>query len=419
MTPNITPLAEPPLQASVTLQDGSGQTVDRLPFVLRRLRPLLQGLTVGGLTISLPDARVLVVDGPQSGPEVAMSVHRWRLFRRAGLRGDVGLGEAFADGDWTSPDLALLLEYFAANTVANGDQFTPGGFGGWVLSLYHMARANSPRMARRNIAAHYDLGNAFYATWLDPSMTYSAALFSDGAADLEAAQIAKYRALISGVGIGPDDHILEIGCGWGGFACLAAQQTGCQVTAVTLSPAQRAYAEERIARAGLQDRVTVVEADYRSLTGLYDHIISIEMIEAVGEQYWSVFFDKVASLLRPGGRFGLQAITIGDADFQEYRRRPDFLQTYIFPGGMLLPEQAMRDMAQNAGLTAGPARGFGLDYARTLADWHDRFLSAWPEIEAQGFDPKFRDMWRFYLAMCEAGFKSGLIDVSQTVFVRS
>lgn len=403
----------------MSLCDPSGAPVARLPFVLRRMQGLLQGLCTGRLSVDLPDGSMLTIAGSLPGPHGQLRIHRWRALRRAGLQGDVGLGEAFMDGDWNSPNLAEVLFYFAANTAATGDQFSPGGLGGWLLAGYQSLRANTRFMARRNIAAHYDLGNEFYATWLDPTMTYSAALFAEGAQSLEEAQVAKYRALAKATALGPEDHVLEIGCGWGGFAIWAAQDIGCRVTAVTLSRAQHDFARDRIERAGLSDRISIVLQDYRTLSGQFDHVISIEMIEAVGEAYWPVYFAKVATLLRPGGRFGLQAITIGDADFQTYRRRPDFLQTHIFPGGMLLPEQGMQRIARTAGLAAEPARSMGQDYARTLATWHRRFDATWPDLAAQGFDTAFRRKWQFYLAMCEAGFRSGLIDVSQTVFTSS
>ncbi len=406
-------------KAALSLCDPSGEPIGRWPFLLRRMQGLLQGLSVGRLVVTLPDGSVLTIEGKVPGPHGQLSIYRWRALQRAGLQGDVGLGEAFMDGDWDSPNLAETLLFFAANTAETGDQFTPSGLWGWLLAGYHRLRANTRFMARRNIAAHYDLGNDFYATWLDPTMTYSAALFAEGANSLEEAQIAKYRALASATGLGAEDHVLEIGCGWGGFAVWAAQNIGCSITAVTLSKAQHDYAQARIERAGVSDRITLLLQDYRSLTGQFDHVISIEMIEAVGEAYWPVYFAKVASLLRPGGRFGLQAITINDADFSTYRRRPDFLQTHIFPGGMLLPAQGMRQIAGSAGLKAEPARSMGLDYAQTLAIWHSQFNDAWPELEAQGFDFAFRRKWQFYLAMCEAGFRSGLIDVSQTVFVSS
>jgi len=402
----------------LTLHDPSGDKLDQLPFAIRRFQHVFQKLTLGCLTLTLPNRHVLTVQGTLPGPNGVLHMHRWRVLRRAGLRGDVGLGDAFMDRDWDTPGLPRLLEYFAVNTAANGTQFTPTGLAGWILAAYHNLRANSPRMARRHVAAHYDLGNQFYATWLDPSMTYSAALFSDEATSLEDAQIEKYRALVTATGIEHGSRVLEIGCGWGEFACFAAEECGCHVTAVTLSPAQRSYAEDRVARSGLTDKVTIVETDYRSISGQYDHVVSIEIIEAVGEQYWPTYFEKVASLLKPGGKFGLQAITIRDSDFDEYRKRPDFLQTYIFPGGMLLPQSGMHELAGGAGLTTRQTHRFGQDYARTLAIWLSQFEAAWPEIETQGFDGRFNRMWRFYLAMCEAGFRSGLIDVSQTVYER-
>ncbi|MEM8553478.1 MAG: cyclopropane-fatty-acyl-phospholipid synthase family protein [Pseudomonadota bacterium] len=402
--------------ADITLLDQAGYPVRRVPVPIKPLAAYLRRLTVGQLDIGLPNETTLSVKGPRPGPKADMQVHRWRMLPRAVIRGDVGLGEAFMAGDWDSPDVSQLLQFFAANTLTNGEQFKARGVAGWFLAALQRVRTNSLRRAPKNIAAHYDLGNAFYGAWLDPSMTYSAGLYLDETDDLERAQYNKNNALIEALAIGPDDHVLEIGCGWGGFACQAAKHTGCRVTAITLSPAQRDFVEQRIKAEGLSDRVSVREMDYRSVEGQFDKIVSIEMIEAVGERFWPIYFERVAHLLRPGGLFGLQAITIRDDAFAEYRKTSDFLQTYIFPGGMLLPEAGLRTLARQAGLEPAPPMVFGDDYAKTLVAWKSRFEAAWPEIAPMGFDERFQRMWMYYFATCEAGFRSGLITVSQTVF---
>ena len=403
-------------KARILLQTPLGRSALTSRVLLKTLKRFRHMFTLGRLAITLPNDDVLQISGDAGGPDAAMRLHRWRVFRRATSRGDVGLGEAFMDGDWDSPDLSQLLLFFAVNAVESGEQFAPRGVAGLLLALAHALRGNSIRKAPHNITKHYDMGNDFYATWLDPSMTYSAALFANKTSDLEAAQKHKYHSLIQSVGIGANDHVLEVGCGWGGFACEVVRHTGCRVTAITLSRAQFDYAKRRVKSEGLDDRITVVLQDYREVAGTFDRIVSIEMIEAVGEEYWPTYFNKIATLLRPGGTFGLQAITIKDAVFPDYRKTADFLQTYIFPGGMLLPENGIQNLAADAGFEPVAFLAFGLDYARTLISWRDRFDAAWPEIVEQGFDTRFQRMWQFYLAECEAGFRSGLIDVSQTVF---
>lgn len=397
----------------------SREAMRAVPILVRSGLRFIRALSVGSLDLTLPDGRGLAVRTGADGPHGVMIVHRWRLFARVAMRGDVGLGEAFMDGDFETPDLAALLSVFAANARVGEKGFGPGRLAGLALRLRHLLRHNSRSGSKRNIVAHYDLGNAFYAEWLDPSMTYSSALFTRGANDLETAQADKYRTLIERTGIDETCHVLEIGCGWGGFACLAAEEVGCRVTGLTLSPAQKEFAEARIAARGLSDRVTIELCDYRDKQGAFDRIVSIEMFEAVGEQYWPIYFSKVSELLKPGGRAGLQIITLRDAFFDSYRKGADFLQTYIFPGGMLPAEGLLPRLAKAAGLDSDDPFTFGQDYARTLALWTERFEDAWSRIEPSGFDERFRRMWLFYLAECEAGFRSGLINVQQAVYHRT
>jgi cyclopropane-fatty-acyl-phospholipid synthase len=278
--------------------------------------------------------------------------------------------------------------------------------------LRHLARRNTRRGSRRNIAFHYDLGNDFYALWLDPGMTYSSAVFDAAGQSLQDAQDAKYRRLAESLDLKPGHHVLEIGCGWGGFAMTAARDYGCRVTAITLSGEQRRYAEERVRRAGLSDRIEVRLQDYRDVTGRFDRIASIEMFEAVGEERWPIFFNTVRERLKPGGVAGLQVITIEDGRYEAYQRSADFIQRYIFPGGMLPSPSALAAAIDRAGLTLNNVFAFGPSYAETLAAWQGRFQRAWPQIRQLGFDGRFKRLWEFYLAYCEAGFRAGAIDVA-------
>jgi cyclopropane-fatty-acyl-phospholipid synthase len=374
----------------------------------------------GRLTVVAPDgsSRRFGEAAPGANPDATLVVHRPGFVYRVLRGGALGFAEAYLDGEVDTPDLEPLLALFLANGDALGERWRGGAFARAARGLYHRLRPNSKRGSRRNIHAHYDLGNAFYAAWLDPSMTYSSALFAAGD-DLEAAQRRKYRRLAERLELGPDRHVLEVGCGWGGFAVTAAGEYGSRVTAVTISEEQYAYARRRIAAAGLDDRVEVRFQDYRDLDGRFDAVASIEMFEAVGEAWWPVYFEKLGDVVRPEGKVGLQVITIDDAYFEDYRRNVDFIQRYIFPGGMLPSPEALATAAAQAGLEARERFTFGLDYARTLRAWAERFAQAWPEIRRLGFDERFRRLWSYYLAYCEAGFRAGTIDVEQIVFQRA
>jgi cyclopropane-fatty-acyl-phospholipid synthase len=381
----------------------------------RRLIELGPRLKAGTLHLVLPDGERLTFRGSEPGPEATFQVNRTRVMRRFLLGGHLAFGEAYIDGDWDSPDVAALLLYFLSN-----ERFfhLEGSFLLRALQrVLHRLRDNTKRRARDNIAAHYDLGNAFYARWLDPGMTYSAAWFSPDHTSLETAQDNKYRRMIELADIRPGDRVLEIGCGWGGFAEHAAQH-GATVVGLTLSREQLDYAQARIARAGLADRVELRLQDYRDVAGAFDRVVSIEMIEAVGEPYWQVYFDKIRAVLAPGGRAALQAILIDDARWAIYRSSPDFIQRYIFPGGMLPTPGRLRAAAAQAGLAWVADEGFAPDYARTLRLWHERFSAAWPEIAPLGFDERFRRLWSYYLSYCEAGFGFGSIDVRQIALAR-
>ncbi len=368
-------------------------------------------LVAGELTVRHADGTLKRYRGDAPGPSARLELRGPGTARRMLMSGAVGFADAFIAGDCDTPDLPALLELAAVNGKALAG-FLDGRPAMRALGrLAHVLRPNTRGGSKRNIAAHYDLGNEFYGAWLDDSMTYSSAVYESPEADLGAAQAAKYRRTAEAAGIRRGDRVLEIGCGWGGFARYAGADLGCEVTALTISDAQYRLAAERMRGDGLSDRVRVLKQDYRDHDGLYDRIVSIEMFEAVGERYWPVFFERVRRNLAPDGRAALQIITIADEHWQTYRRRADFIQRYIFPGGMLPSPTALRQQVERAGLAVESDVGFGPDYARTLAEWRHRFEAAWPRIAHMGFDERFRRMWTYYLAYCEAGFNSGRLDV--------
>ncbi len=389
------------------------------PRALALALQFLAQIKVGTLTVAMPDGEHLRFGGQEAGPEAHISLHSHDLAHRALTRGQIGVAESYLAGHWTTPDLTAFIELFCRNPDLIDELLEDRPLVRLVYNLSHWLNRNTKRGSRRNIEAHYDLGNTFYARWLDPSMTYSSALFADKTNDLDAAQVEKYRSLSEKITLTPDCHVLEVGCGWGGFAEFAAKNVGARVTGITISKEQHDFAKERIFKAGLADKVDIRLEDYRDTEGTYDRIASIEMFEAVGEKYWPAYFAMLRDRLRPDGKAGLQVITIQDEMFDVYRREPDFIQKYIFPGGMLPSPSALEAVAEKAGLSLDREKIFGLDYARTLAIWRDRFTAAWPDIKGLGFDERFRRLWEFYLSYCEAGFRSGNIDVRQIVYVRS
>lgn len=371
-------------------------------------------LHFGRLALTARDGRRYEFNGREPGPAAALTIIGDGFGRRLLTGGAIGFAEAYVDGICDSPDLATLIELAALNEdAAWGSRLRGHLLPRLVARMHHLARPNTRRGSRRNIADHYDLGNDFYRLWLDPTMTYSAAVFDHADEALVPAQQRKYRRLAEMAGIGPDDRVLEVGCGWGGFAEFAARDIGCHVTAVTISREQFAYAQRRIADAGLAGRVDLRLCDYRDLDGRYDRIVSIEMLEAVGERYWPVYFDRLNALLEPGGRAALQVITIDEAHWDGYRRDADFIQRYIFPGGMLPTVGRLALHADRAGLRWRESRAHGGDYARTLERWLEAFDTNWDAIAPLGFDERFRRLWRYYLAYCIAGFRVGRIDVQQ------
>ncbi len=395
-----------------------------LPATGRLLFALLERMEYGALRLTTPDGNTRRF-GPGTASnasagvtvEADLTLRDWKLCRDVITGGDIAFAEAYVNGRWHTNDLTTLLTVIAFNQRALELAF----YGSWwrqlAFRLKHLLRSNSKRRARKNIVAHYDLGNDFYRLWLDPTMTYSAALFEgDTARSFSIAQRAKYARILSELRLSPGAHVLEIGCGWGGFAETAAR-AGHRVTAVSLSDQQTAYARARIARSGLSDRVEFRIQDYRDVTGQFDGIASIEMFEAVGERYWPTYFQAVKSALKPGARAALQTITIADDRFEQYRQTSDFIQQFIFPGGMLASPSRFVGVARGLGLEVDAVHRFGQDYAETLRRWLTAFDTSVDAVRAQGFSQKFIRCWRFYLAYCAAGFASETTDVAQYTLV--
>ena len=365
---------------------------------------------IGTLAVTLPSGTRVRLGTREGGATAEVAIRSWRALWTIARRGILGFAESYMDGTLDTPDLGAVFAFYFANETAIAQAFPRVNGTRRRDRRFHRARANTREGSRRNIADHYDLGNAFYRLWLDASFFYSSGVYRSGADDLADAQREKLRIVLAGLALKQGDALLEIGCGWGTMA-EAAARAGANVRAITLSTEQQHEASARVAAAGLGGDVTIALEDYRDTRGRFDKIVSIEMIEAVGEENWPAFFGTIADRLRPGGRAVLQAITIRDDIFESYRDNPDFIQRYIFPGGMLPPIGLMRQRAREAGLSFEIVERFGPSYARTLADWRHRFEAAWPEIARLGFDERFRRMWRYYLQYCEAGFERGLIDV--------
>ena len=380
----------------------------------RVLLRLARRIRIGSLAVTLPDGAHFLVESSER-PELraAIEVHRSRAIRRLLVGGSIGFADAYIDGDWSSPDLAALIELAVHNETPLGDQVAGLPLSLMTHRIHHWMHRNTLRGSRRNIAHHYDLGNDFYAHWLDDGMTYSSALFAAPEQPLREAQDAKYSRLVDLLDLRSGQHVLEIGCGWGGFAERVATSPGCRVTGLTLSARQAAFARERLRQAGLEDQVVVRLQDYRQAEGHYDRIASIEMFEAVGEAYWQTFFTILRERLVAGGIAAMQVITIDEARFPAYRKCVDFIQHYIFPGGMLPTTSALKREVGRAGLRLTDRMTFGESYALTLARWQERFQNAWPQIRTLGFDERFKRTWEYYLAYCEAGFRARSIDVCQ------
>ena len=386
----------------------------------RFLRRLTGTVASGRITFILGDRYQVVCKGRGEGPEAVLHLHSFNAIRRLLAGGYMGLAEGYMAGDWTTLSLKELFDFGAAN-VGSLDESLPGSFPVRLMNAaFRGIRRNSRRGSRRNISEHYDLGNDFFAQWLDPSMTYSSALFSDkGNETLMEAQFNKYRRIIRELGIERHHRVLEIGCGWGGFAEFAARNTGAHVTAVTISPEQHGYAFRRIRDSGLEDRVEIMLKDYRDIDGRFDRVVSIEMLEAVGEAYWPTYFSVLAERLQSRGSAMVQVITVPDDCFESYRREVDFIQRYIFPGGLLLCPSKVEEHASAAGLSIVDTHMFGQSYARTLAAWYETFAARWQEIEPLGFDERFKRMWEYYLSYTAAGFRAGVTNLGQFRLIKT
>lgn len=386
---------------------GLSAWIDRL--MGRWIEARLSVARVGTLRVGLPSGHEIVVGRSESvTARVCLKSRRSLL---SGLsRGYLGVAESYLDGHIETDDLVSLFIYIVDNEAELTRTFPGLGRVGKTDHVFHARRRNTQEGSRRNIAAHYDLGNEFYRLWLDESLTYSSGIYRDASATLEEAQVLKYNRILDALSVGPGQSLLEIGCGWGSFAVAAANR-GAAVTAITISQGQHVEATRRISALDLGDRARVLFQDYRDTVGAFDRLASIEMIEAVGEENWPVYFKTISDRLKPGGIAVIQAITIREDLFPDYRERPDYIQRYIFPGGMLPTVTAIREAAAREQLSFETVEVFGASYAATLADWRRRFEAAWPRIEALGFDDRFRRMWLYYLVYCEVGFSRGRVDV--------
>jgi len=365
----------------------------------------------GSVTVILPNGQTRTVGNPATGEHAVLRLNNFKVLSETMQRGTVGFASAYMNGDIEVDDLTAFFRFFLQNRETF-EKAVPGFFHKAAGDLhFHLSRRNTLEGSKKNIAEHYDLGNDFYGEWLDPSMTYSSALFASGDQSLEDAQLAKYRRVADMAGVTEGSSVLEIGCGWGGFAETVARDYKASLRGITLSAEQLKFGQDRLARQGLDDLATLVFEDYRHTEGQFDHIGSIEMIEAVGEDNWPSYFQTIHDRLKPGGTAAIQAITINEGDFEGYRSGPDFIQRYIFPGGMLLTKTVMQEFGEKYGLVLENVDTFRLSYAHTLKLWRERFLERWPVIAPLGYDEYFKRKWVYYLSYCEAGFAEGSIDV--------
>lgn len=396
-----------------------GGLVARLaaPAFSKVLDEIDRRLACGGIEARLPDGEKRRLGFSAKGPKAVVRLSSWLALVRLATSGSVGWYKAWTLGEWASPDPVVVFELFSANAVSLGEVGRAKGPFRWLNALAHRLRDNAPRKARQNIAAHYDLGNDFYSAWLDDTMTYSAACFVSSEDSLEDAQLRKVGALLDRLDLKRGQRLLDIGCGWGTLAIEAARR-GVSVVGLTLSTEQKAWAERKIAEAGLGERIEIRLQDYRDTAGEFDAVASVEMVEAVGRRWWGAYLDSIASNLKSGGRAALQFISIDHPIFDRYAQNADFIQTYIFPGGMLLDEPRFEALAKDRGLSWQDRKGFALDYAETLKRWRDRYNDAVADGQLTGFDEAFHNLWRYYLMYCEGGFRGGAIDVAQVTMVK-
>ena len=388
------------------------------PAIAKVLDEIDRKLPVGGIEVIVPDGSRRRLGFRATGPNAVVRLNSWLALVRLATSGSVGWYKAWTLGEWSSPDPVTIFELFSANGVALGDVGRAKGPFRWLNAVAHRLRDNAPRKARQNIAAHYDLGNDFYSAWLDATMTYSAARFASSDDSLEEAQLRKIYSLLDRLDLKPGERLLEIGCGWGSLAIEAARR-GASVVGLTLSTEQKAWAEQKIAAAGLNDRIEIRLQDYRDTSEQFDAVASVEMVEAVGQRWWGTYLDAVARNLKPGARAALQFIAMDQRLFERYARSPDFIQTYIFPGGMLVDEQRFEALARERNLSWRVREGFRLDYAETLKRWRDRYNQAVACGALEGFAEPFHQLWRYYLMYCEGGFRGGAIDVAQVTLVKA
>jgi len=397
-----------------------GGTVARLaaPAFSKVLDEIHKRLALGGIDTTLPDGSTRRLGFHSKGTRGVVRISSWMALVRLATSGSVGWYKAWTLGEWDSPDPVKIFELFSLNAVPLGEMGRAKGAFRWVNAIAHRLRDNAPRTARRNIAAHYDLGNDFYSAWLDATMTYSSARFAAADASLEEAQVHKIHTLLDRLDLKPGQRLLEIGCGWGTLAIEAAKR-GASVVGLTLSTEQKAWADRKIAEAALGDRIEIRLEDYRDTAEQFDAVASVEMVEAVGQRWWGIYLDSIARNLRSGGRAALQFISMREELFDRYARNADFIQTYIFPGGCLLDEPRFAELAVERALSWQDREGFRLDYAETLKLWRDRYNEAVARGALDGFAEPFHDLWRYYLMYCEGGFRGGAIDVAQVTMVRS
>jgi cyclopropane-fatty-acyl-phospholipid synthase len=387
------------------------------PAVSKMLEMIDRGLERGGLALTFPDGEQRRIGFRAPGADAAVKLNSWMALVRLATSGSVGWYKAWTLGEWSSPDPVAIFELFSENAVPLGDVGRAKGPFRWVNALAHRLRDNAPHKAQANIAAHYDLGNDFYSAWLDETMTYSCARFASPHDSLEDAQRRKVAALLERLKLKPGQRLLEIGCGWGSLAIEAAKR-GAHVVGLTLSTEQKAWVDEKVAKAGLTDRIEIRLQDYRDTAEQFDGVASVEMVEAVGQRWWGAYLDSIARNLKPRGRAALQYISIDHRLFDSYARSPDFIQTYIFPGGMLLNEPGFKALAHQRGLSWEDRQDFRLDYAETLRRWRNRYDLAVARGELDGFGEPFHNLWRYYLMYCEGGFRGGAIDVAQVTMVK-
>ncbi|WP_144576510.1 cyclopropane-fatty-acyl-phospholipid synthase family protein [Agrobacterium sp. DE0009] len=372
---------------------------------------LLNNIERGRIRITLPGGTTLERSGETDGTEAVLVLHNWRAIRRLLVNGDIGFAEGYMENDWSTPDLTALIRFAAQNREAF-ENSTRGSLPmRFVNRIAHALNANTKRGSRRNIEAHYDLGNEFYRQWLDSSMLYSSAIFDDTTKTLETAQLRKLDRIAEKLQLTGGESVLEIGCGWGALAIHLATHSGSNVTGITLSPSQLQWATSAVVKAEKTASIDLRLQDYRDVNGQFDRIVSIEMFEAVGEAYWPSYFEALKRCLKPGGRAVLQIISIDEDRFDTYRRKADFIQKYVFPGGFLPSDSALEKAVGKAGMKLTDKELFGQSYARTLADWRHRFHAKWQTISLLGFDERFRRLWDYYLCYCEAGFIEGTINV--------